>query len=138
MTLVKHFTANPYKSIFNDFFFNPVLDTPANAQPAVNIVETDHGFTLEVAAPGFNKEDFSIKVEKNLLTISGKKETKQEENSPVYRRREFAFTQFERSFRLPETIDTDSVNATLNNGILQVALAKKPELVPAVKTISVA
>lgn len=137
MTLVKHFTANPYKGIFNDFFFNPVFDTPANAQPAVNIVETENGFTLEVAAPGFNKEDFNIKVEKNLLTISGKKETKQEENSPVYRRREFAFTQFERSFRLPETIDTDSVNAALNNGILKVDLAKKPELVPAVKTIAV-
>ena len=138
MTLVKHHSTNPYKSLLNDFFFQPVYNNAAVSQPAVNIAETEKGFTLEVAAPGLNKEDFNIKVEKNLLTISAKKEVKQEENGPVYRRREFAFTQFERSFRLPETIDTDQVNATLTNGVLHVELLKKPELVPAVKTIAVA
>jgi HSP20 family protein len=137
MTLVKHHSVNPYKSLLNDFFFSPAYGNTAVAQPAVNIAETEKGFTLEVAAPGLNKEDFNIKVEKNLLTISAKKEVKEEENGPVYRRREFVFTQFERSFRLPETIDTDQVNATLNNGILHVELSKKPELVPAVKTIAV-
>jgi HSP20 family protein len=138
MTLVKHPSANPYKSIFSDFFLNPVFESSAVRQPAVNIAETEKGFTLEVAAPGLNKADFTIKVEKNLLTISAKKEGKQDENGPVYRRREFAFTQLERSFRLPETIDTDQVNATLANGILYVELLKKPELVPAVKTIAIA
>lgn len=138
MTLVKYPAAHPFKNIFNEFFLNPAFEGKVTHQPAVNIVENEKGFQLEVAAPGFNKEDFKIAVEKNLLTISAKKETKQEENGPVYRRREFAFEQFERSFRLPETIDTDQVNAALNNGILVVDLVKKAELQPVVKTIAVA
>lgn len=138
MTLVKYPAAHPFKGLFNDFFLNPAFEGAALKQPAVNIVETEKGFALEVVAPGFNKEDINIAVNKDVLTITAKKEQNQEENTPNYRRREFAFEQFERSFRLPETIDTDQVNASLNNGILKVELVKKAELQPAVKTIAIA
>jgi HSP20 family protein len=142
MTLVKHQTAHPFRNVWNDFFFSPVWDNnvATAVQPAVNILEIENGFKLEVVAPGFDKEDFALKIEKNILTISAKKEVKQEENSakPLYRRKEYTFTSFERSFKLPESIDNEQVNASLNNGILHVELVKKPELVPAVKTITVA
>jgi HSP20 family protein len=142
MTHAKYQTANPFSSVLNEFFFSPVWDKPAARQhaAATNILETDKGFRLEVAAPGFEKEDFFVKIEKNILTIGAKNEAQTEEgqSAPQYRRREFVKTAFERSFRLPETIDNEQVNATLVNGILYVELVKKPELVPAIKTITVA
>ena len=141
MNFVKHQTAQPVKNVWNDFFLNAAWQQPSFAsQAAVNIAETEKGFRLEVAAPGFDKENFSIKIEKSVLTISAKKEIKEGEQTPngTYRRREFATTAFERSFKLPETIDSETINATLSNGILHVELAKKPELVPAVKTINIA
>ena len=140
MTLVKHQTAHPLKNVWNDFFFNPAWENQNHFQPAVNILETENGFKLEVMAPGFNKEDFSVKTEKNTLTISAKKAVKQEENTtnPVYRRREFALNNFERAFKLPETIDSELINASLVNGVLHVELVKKPELTPAVKNITIA
>lgn len=139
MATIAKFQPMPFKSMFNDFFFNPVFDGGhAATLPAVNVVEKDNGFRLEVAAPGFDKSDFNIKVEKDLLTVSAQKTANNEENTPNYRRREFLVNQFERSFRLPETIDQDQVKAVYENGILHIDLLKKPELVPAVRTIEVA
>jgi len=135
MSLVK-FQQAPNQSIFNDFWNNA---TPSFAnQPAVNILETADGFRIELAAPGLSKEDFNLKVEKDVLTISAKKESKQEEENTTYRRREFGLMSFERSFRLPETIDTEGVKAVFNKGILVVELIKKPEHHPVAKTIEVA
>ena len=137
MSHVKYQTL-PHKSFFNELFnvaFEPVA---YNHRPAANILETGTGYKIEVAAPGLAKEDFEIKLDKNKLTVSAKKENKQEDNTAKYRRREFVFQSFERSFFLPETIDTDNVKAAFNNGILEIELFNKPELQPAVKSISVA
>ncbi len=135
------FQPAPYKTIFNGLLNSALNDfSPANftsTQPPVNVLETVAGFRLDVAAPGLGKEDFTVKVEKNVLTVTGKKEVKAEEGVKVHRH-EFAFSNFERSFRLPQTIDTDSVTAIYNNGILHVELTRKPELQPVVKTIEVA
>jgi HSP20 family protein len=140
MTFVKHQTAHPFRNAWNDFFLSPAWEQQTTQQAAVNILETENGFRLEVVAPGFEKENFSVKIEKSILTVSAKKETPKEEGAaqPVYRRREFTQNAFERSFKLPETIDNEQVNASLVNGILLVDLVKKPELVPAVKNISIA
>ncbi len=135
MSLVK-FQPAPFQSIFQDFLTTPL---PAfSAQPAVNILETANGFRIDLAAPGVPKEAFDVKIEKQVLTISAKPETKTEEENGTYRRREFGFTAFERSFRLPETIDTEAVKAAFANGILSVELSKKPEHQPVVKTIEIA
>lgn len=135
MTLVK-FKPAPFQSILNDFMH---AASPAFvSQPAVNILETPNGFRIELAAPGLAKEAFNLKVENEILTISAKQENKQEEETTTFRRREFGFMSFERSFRLPDTIDTEAVKATFNNGILSVDLTKKPEHQPVVKTIEVA
>jgi HSP20 family protein len=138
MNVAKYPTSHPFNSLFTDFFAQPSFGANRSNYVPVNILESEKGFKLEIAAPGLGKEDFSITVDKNVLTVKAKKEQKQEENGPVYRRREFNFTEIERSFRIPESIDTDQVNATFNNGILEIELVKKAALQPVVKTIAIA
>ncbi len=133
MSLVK-FQTVPARSILD--FLYPQFQATAT-QPAVNIIETNQGFRIELAAPGLDKSDFQVKVESGLLIVSAKKETAHEEANAQFRRREFAFQSFSRSFRLPDTVDAGSVSATLNNGILKVELTKKPEAQPITKTIEI-
>jgi len=135
MALVRFQTA-PLNTVLADFLNLP-FTADAPAQPVVNIVETPGGFRLELAAPGFAKSDFQITVEKNLLRIVAGKEIAQSEEGVVFHRREFARGTFERVFRLPETIDTEKVEATATSGILSVNLVKKAELQPVNKTIAV-
>ncbi len=93
---------------------------------AVNIIEAPDHFRIELAAPGLKKNDFELKMDNGVLTISVNKEWKQEEGHE-YRRREFAYYNFERSFMLPDTVDADKIKATYKNGILTVTLPKKEE-----------
>ncbi len=105
--------------------------------PAVNVVETADNYRLEVAAPGFSKEDFSVTADQDLLTISAKKESKTEETGKVTRR-EFSFEEFKRSFVLPDSVDAASISASYENGVLNVVLAKKAEAKPVpVRTIEI-
>ncbi|MBI1228396.1 MAG: Hsp20 family protein [Bacteroidetes bacterium] len=121
--------------MFNEFFNSdfPVSFRNGSTQksPAVNVVESANGYRLEVAAPGLAKEDFEVKVDKDQLTISAKKtETKSEDNSEKYTRKEFSFFEFKRNFHLPETVDTTNIKANYENGVLHVTLEKKPEAKP--------
>ncbi|NRB47852.1 MAG: Hsp20/alpha crystallin family protein [Saprospiraceae bacterium] len=119
-----------FDRIFDDFFKDIGTtvgrDNFVNSKPAVNIVENKDGFALEVAAPGLTKDDFNVSVEKNTLTISASKENKQEEDGK-YRRREFSYFTFKRSFHLPNTIDANNITAKYENGVLSLQLAKKEE-----------
>ncbi len=110
--------------------------TPKAFRPAANISEFENNYAVLIAAPGFQKEDFSLKVEKDLLTISAKKEQGKEEGEKIIRQ-EFNFQHFERTFHLTEKIDSTQISASYENGILKVSLAKKPEIKPEVHTISV-
>lgn len=136
MTLVR-FQPAPFKNLVNDFWNLPA-DGTVSTQPVVNILETASGFRIDIAAPGLSKDDFQIKVEKNVLSVSTQKETMHTQEGTTYHRREFAYGAFERSFRIPETIDTDNIAANFTNGILSVNLVKKPEAQPLVKTITIA
>ncbi|RMD74253.1 MAG: Hsp20/alpha crystallin family protein [Bacteroidetes bacterium] len=93
---------------------------------AVNIIEAPDHYRIEMAAPGLKKDDFELKMDNGVLTISVNKEWKLEEGHE-FRRREFAYYNFERSFMLPETVDADKIKATYKNGILTVTLPKKEE-----------
>jgi len=106
-------------------------------RPAVNIVETKDDFKLEVAAPGFDKGDFDVKVENSLLTISANREQKSENADQRFTRREFRYESFKRSFNLPQSINQEQVLAVYENGILNVTLPKKEEAKPTVKSITV-
>jgi HSP20 family protein len=101
-----------------DFFIN---------QPSINVVETKEDYRIEVAAPGLEKEDFTVNVDNGFLNISAKKEQKEEVKEGSYMRREFNFSSFTRSFELPASIAADSVGAHYENGILTITLPKKEE-----------
>lgn len=103
------------------------LSTVQNAsRPMVNVWETDNDFRLAFAAPGLEKSDFKIAVNKDLLTVSVEKEAPAEETGKVLRR-EFGFFNFQRSFRLPNSVDVNAISATYHNGILEVTLPKREE-----------
>ncbi|GAA4413787.1 hypothetical protein GCM10023187_42490 [Nibrella viscosa] len=92
--------------------------------PAVNVKEDDGAFHLEVAAPGLKKEDFKVSVHKNTLTISFRQEQNTDETVGTYTRKEFGLLAFERSFRLPKTVDVGQIQATYVDGILKLDLPK--------------
>jgi len=95
--------------------------------PSVNIKETKDAYQLYVAAPGFAKESFNVKVEDNLLTISAEAKEEKLEEGEKLTRREFTHQSFKRSFTLPKTVVADKIAATYDNGILNVNLPKVEE-----------
>ncbi len=96
-------------------------------QPSVNIIDNPDNYAIHLAAPGLEKSDFSIKIEKNKLVISAMKEANEISNGAKFTRREYNFASFNRSFSLDDTIDTNAIEASYNNGILTVMLHKKEE-----------
>ncbi len=135
-------STNFYPSgLFNDFFNGSIANFIGSdaliSQPAVNVLETNDAFKVELAAPGFEKKDFSLKVEDHRLTITAKREQTSENNSERFTRREFRYESFERMFKLPETVNQESVSAVYENGVLQVTLPKKEDAKAVTKAISV-
>ncbi|GAB3801783.1 Hsp20/alpha crystallin family protein [Spirosoma humi] len=123
-TLVRY---NNFPTFFNPFYGRPVINRYQNTTPnvpAVNVKETETGFQLELAAPGLKKEDLKINVDNNKLTIAYQSEAKSEETTEKFTRQEFGFTSFERSFRLPKTVNADAIKAAYAAGILTVELPK--------------
>ncbi len=103
----------------------------------VNIKELSDKYELNLIAPGFAKEDFEIKLEKDLLTIETKSRTEESGEDIKYVRKEYKVDGFKRSFHVNETIDTDGIAAEYVAGILVVTLAKKAPVAPLVKSISI-
>src|SRR5690606_40404968 len=128
---------NPYvnsifDNLFNDSFISDRLVTRV---PAVNIAETQEAYKIELAAPGLQKSDFKINVDKNLITISVEKQEESEVEEKLYSKREFSYTSFTRSFSLPETVDYNNIDATYADGVLTVTVGKKEEAIIAKRLI---
>ena len=138
MTLVKHNYRN-LNSLFDELFSNvPSLNREFNLNvPPVNIHETKDAYELEVLAPGLNKEDFKVNVEKGLLTISYQKETSAENNDVKTHRKEFSFSSFKRSFNIDDKINADAIAARYENGVLKLTLPKKDEVKVSPKEITI-
>ncbi|MCQ6956526.1 Hsp20/alpha crystallin family protein [Mucilaginibacter aquariorum] len=111
-----------FESIFNDSFFNERMVTRV---PAVNISESSDNYHIELAAPGLKKQDFKINVDDNLLNISVEQQT--ENNDRKYNKREYSYNSFVRSFTLPDLADNNRIEATYEDGILKIDVAKKEE-----------
>lgn len=135
MTLVKanngwYPTVN---NMFDDFFGDNWLlpRKYQNSTPAVNIMENEDAYSIEVAAPGYAKADFKVHVDNNVLSISVDKKEEHESQEKNYARKEFSFSSFERRFSLPkELVDVDKIEAAYENGILTVQLPKREEVKP--------
>ncbi|MCC6601354.1 MAG: Hsp20/alpha crystallin family protein [Crocinitomicaceae bacterium] len=95
--------------------------------PAANVKESKENFVIELAVPGRDKEDFSIRTEGKNLVISYEKAEKSETENEKFSRREFKLSSFSRTFLLPEVVDKESIGASYNNGILSITLPKKDE-----------
>jgi len=119
-----------WDDFFNDGFFRQLNSTTnKGSNPAVNVSEEEKSFTIEVAAPGVNRNDFKLEIEDDVLTISTEHKESKEEEKQNYLRREFNYKAFKRSFQLPETVDQEQIKATHEAGILMLVLPKKEEVV---------
>jgi len=129
-TLVKS-KANGFpslRSVMEDFwntdkFFDKSLFS-GETLPAVNIKDAKNHYEVEVAAPGFNKEDFKVTTENGLLTISAETSTEKKEEKENYTRKEFSCSSFVRTFTLPENVEEEAINAKYRDGLLTIDLKK--------------
>jgi HSP20 family protein len=115
---------------FKDDFFYPVVKRNGNFAntPAVNIIEEDGQFKIELAAPGLEKKDLNINLKDDLLTISAEsKEERNEETNSKITRQEFSYQTFCRSFSMPDTVDKEKIKAVHKNGVLTVSIPKMEE-----------
>ncbi len=136
MTLVKF--QNQLPGLFERFFNNELenwsrtnYSNTNTTLPSVNIKETTEEFEVEVAAPGFDKSDFKIELNNDVLTISSEKQISNEEKEDEnITRQEFSYQSFSRSFTLPELVDEEKISAKYKNGILTVEIPKKEEAKP--------
>ena len=94
----------------------------------VNISEEKDGYSIEVSAPGFKKEELKINIDDKVLTISGSHQEKNDSGDGNYTRKEFSKQSFERSFNIPEDMDVESFDAKFENGVLLVSIKKQKEL----------
>jgi len=126
-------------NLFDEFFNMPSVWGRENGWnvPPVNIHETKDGFHLELVAPGLKKEDFKVNVDKGLLTVSYEKKIENENNDHKTHRREFTVTNFKRSFRVDDVVNSEEIQAKYEDGILRVFLPKKEEVKVLPKEINI-
>ncbi|TVR37978.1 MAG: Hsp20/alpha crystallin family protein [Cryomorphaceae bacterium] len=129
MTLTK-FRKNPpvfspfFDSLFDSDFFDNRMQRDI---PSANIKELDDRFEVELAVPGFDKDDVNIELNAGLLTISSEKSEEKEDKDARYSRREFYYQSFKRSFRMPDNVNEEDIKAQVKNGILKVDIPKRTE-----------
>jgi HSP20 family protein len=126
----RHYVPAYWDDFFNDKFFKNIHTVNNNAtSPAVNVVEEDNVFRIEVAVPGLTRKEIRIDLENDILTVASEQKEQKEENTQRYVRREFGTSTFKRSFQLPDTIDFEKIKARHDAGILTIELPKKEEVV---------
>lgn len=137
MSLVKRnnlIFPNLMNDIFNPDWFGGMESMNRNV-PAVNIKEDETSFHIEFAVPGFKKDDFNIALDNDVLTVSSELQRSKETTEENFTRKEFSLTAFSRAFTLPETVDSSSIKANYNDGILQLLVPKKEEALPKPKRL---
>lgn len=130
--------SNSYPSLFDQLFDTDLFDwsnrnfSETNTTlPSVNIKENADGFNVEMAVPGFDKNDFKIELNRNVLTISSEKKVENEtKEGERFTRREYSYQSFSRSFTLPDSANGDMISAKYDNGILDVEIPKREESKP--------
>ena len=113
--------------IFNDFFDNSWMERANSTAPAINVIENEKQYEVELAEPGLTKEDFKVQLdpEGNLVINMEKKvENKEGHKHGRYLRREFSYEKFQQTLTLPEDVDVEKIEAKMENGVLNVSLPK--------------
>lgn len=111
---------------------------PAMAMvPSVDVVEKDNMFEVTADLPGVDEKNVEVKLSGDILTIKGQREERKEEKKQDYYLCERQFGAFERSFQVPENVDSSKIDASFKNGVLTLSLPKKPGAIKAEKKISI-
>jgi len=141
MTLITRI--NPFRELAGFLENFADVNTAADNQqafgsfvPAVDVYEDEHSLTLKLEVPGLNEEDINVTLENNTLTVSGERKFEKEEKEENFHRIERRYGSFTRTFRLPNTVDSEKVEAGYEKGVLKITLAKRAEAKP--KTIKIA
>jgi len=128
MRIVKYNNNNVFPSLINEFFnddFGMNVLNRSHSVPSVNSFENNDSFEIDLAVPGMKKEDFTIELNDKVLIISS--ETSNTIENDKMRLNEFNFSSFQRSFRVPDSVDQDNIKANYKNGILKIKLPKRKE-----------
>ena len=128
MRIVKYNNNNVFPSLINEFFnddFGMNFLNRSHSVPSVNSLENNDSFEIDLAVPGMKKEDFTIELNDKVLVISS--ETSNTMENDKMRLNEFNFSSFQRSFRVPDSVDQDKIKANYKNGILKIKLPKRKE-----------
>ncbi len=131
MVPVRRTTDSWLPDIFNDFFDNSWMNRPTYTAPAINVMENEHEYEVELAAPGLDKEDFKVHVdsENNLhIEMEKKSENKEGKKHGRYLRREFSYEKFQQTLLLPDDVDAERIEAKVEKGVLNVRLPKKERI----------
>jgi len=121
-------TQNWLPSIFNDFFDNDWMVKANATAPAINVIETENDYKVELAAPGMKKEDFNIHINDDndlVISMEKKEEKKEEKKNGRYLRREFSYSKFQQTLVLPDNVDKEKIDAKMEDGVLTVDLPKR-------------
>jgi HSP20 family protein len=119
---------NPFhmNDLFDDDFL-PVFTNRTDSMPAVNIREDEKNYILELAIPGSDKKDLKIDINEDVLTVSSETKKETEDDKDGYKRKEFSYSSFCRSFFIPENVNRDKIDANYKDGVLAIALPKQEE-----------
>ena len=133
MALIRR-NQNWLPSVFNDLFDNDWIERSNSiSAPAINVVERENEYCVEIAAPGMTKEDFNVHLDEEgnlVVSLEKKEENNENKENGHYLRREFSYTQFRQVMILPDDVDRDKISAHVENGILTVELLKKSKEEP--------
>jgi len=130
-----------FQSLFTDFFDrfwgrNPLLSVSQDLEggsawmPAVDIREDDKGFRVDVEVPGIDRKNIQVKVEDSVLTIEGERKSEKKTEAEHSHRIERAYGSFQRSFKLPESVDGSQVKAEYKDGLLHLEVPKREDVKP--------
>ena len=129
MPIRKYNNQNWLPSIFNDFFDNDWMVKANATAPAINVIENEKDYKVEVAAPGMTKDDFNIHLGDDnelVITMEKKNESKEEDKeNKKYLRREFSYSKFQQAFVLPDDVEKDKISANVTDGVLTIELPKR-------------
>ena len=120
-------TQNWLPDIFNDFFDNDWMVRTNATAPAINVLENENSYDIEVAAPGMTKNDFNVHIDENgnlAIEMEKKVENKENDKKGHYLRREFSYSKFQQTMVLPDDVERDKISAKVENGVLNVRIPK--------------
>lgn len=130
-------------NIFSDFFDNDWMVRTNATAPAINVLENEKSYDIELAAPGMTKDDFKVSLDDNgdlVINMEKKEENKDENNEEKkhghYLRREFSYSKFQQIMALPDDVEREKISASVVNGVLKVNIPKlQKQEVPQTKKI---